>query len=120
MVDPEPKEEQNTPSSTLRPASRRLVSELRDVSLKMQLRMSPAMKHSICKNCNTLLLDGSTCSTEVENKSKDGKKLWADVLVRKCIVCGLAKRFPLAARRQKRRPYRERKVEHQEIDLSGG
>ena len=88
------------------PVSRRLVSDLCSVTLKAQIRMSPAIKHSICKHCDTLLLDGSTCSNEVENKSKGGKKPWADILVRKCDTCGFTKRFPLAAERQMRRPLR--------------
>ncbi|PBP26464.1 RNAse P Rpr2/Rpp21/SNM1 subunit domain-containing protein [Diplocarpon rosae] len=89
------------------PASRRLVADLRSVSQKVLVRVSPAMKHSMCKNCDTILLDGSTCTSEIENRSRGGKKQWADVLVRKCNTCGLAKRFPLAAERQKRRPQRE-------------
>ncbi|KAM3066736.1 hypothetical protein ACMFMG_011939 [Clarireedia jacksonii] len=90
----------------LRPLSRRLLSDLRSVSLKGVMRISPAMKNSICKNCQTLLIDGSTSTAEVENKSKGGKKPWADMLVRKCNTCGLEKRFPVAAERQPRRPHR--------------
>jgi ribonuclease P protein subunit RPR2 len=86
--------------------SRRLISDLRSVSLKGLMRMSPDMKHSICKNCQTLLMEGTTCTAQVENQSKGGKKPWADVLVRKCNTCGLKKRFPLAAERQARRPRR--------------
>ncbi|KAI6712792.1 hypothetical protein PZA11_000516 [Diplocarpon coronariae] len=89
------------------PASRRLVADLRFVSQKVLMRISPAMKHSICKNCDTMLLHGPTCTSEIENRSRGGKKQWADVLVRKCNVCGLAKRFPLTDKRQKRRPQRE-------------
>ncbi|TVY83147.1 Ribonuclease P protein subunit rpr2 [Lachnellula suecica] len=90
-----------------RPASRRLVADLRAVTLKGQMRISPAMKHTLCKKCDTLLVDGSTCTNQVENKSKGGKKPWADVLVRRCHTCGSEKRFPMAAERQKRRPYRQ-------------
>ncbi|KAL2069085.1 hypothetical protein VTL71DRAFT_15423 [Oculimacula yallundae] len=89
------------------PASRRLVSDMRAVSHKVLMRISPAMKHSICKNCDTMMIDGSTCTSEVENRSKGGKKPWADILVRRCNTCGLAKRFPLVADRQKRRPQRK-------------
>lgn len=88
--------------------SRRLASELRAVSLKAQLRISPSMKHAICKNCDTVLIERSTCTNEMENKSKGGKKPWADVLVRKCHICGVAKRYPLTATRQKRRHLREK------------
>jgi ribonuclease P protein subunit RPR2 len=92
--------------AALRPASRRLIFDLRAVSLKAQMRMSPAMKRSICKNCDTLLVDGSTCTSQVENKSKGGKKPWADILVWKCNTCGIARRIPVVAERQKRRPRR--------------
>ncbi|RFU32584.1 hypothetical protein B7463_g3753, partial [Scytalidium lignicola] len=98
-------------SSSLQPASRRLVSDLRSVSLKMQMRMSPAMKHTLCKNCDTLLIDGSTCTNIVENRSRGGKKPWADILLRRCNTCGLTKRFPINAPRQKRRPDRLSKAE---------
>ena len=96
----------NASNQLFQPVSRRLISDLRSVSLKGQLRMSPTMKHSICKNCDTMLIDGTTCSNEVENKSKGGKKHWADVLVRKCNTCGFVRRFPLTTERQKRRPKR--------------
>jgi ribonuclease P protein subunit RPR2 len=105
--------------SPLKPASRRLVSDLRSVSLKVQMRMSPAMKHSICKNCDTMLIDGSTCTNEVENKSKGGKKQWADVLVRKCNTCGFEKRFPIGAERQKRRPHGTKEAKIPRDDKQG-
>jgi ribonuclease P protein subunit RPR2 len=93
-------------SSPFTPASRRLISNLRSVSLKVQMRISPTMKQSMCKNCDTMLFDGKSCSTEIENKSNGGKKPWADVLVRKCSTCGLERRFPLSTEKQKRRPNR--------------
>ena len=96
---------QETSGSLHQSSARRIVSDLRGVGGKVLIRMSPAMKQSICRNCDTLLFDGSTCSVEVENKSKGGKKPWADVLVRKCCTCGYVKRYPLGER-QKRRPHR--------------
>ena len=98
-------------ASELQPAARHLVSDLRSVALKGQSRLSPSMKHTICKNCNSLLIDGSTCSNQVENKSKGGKKSWADVLLRTCYTCGMERRFPVAAKRQPWRPCREKKEE---------
>jgi len=98
-----PIESQSTSSQVL---SRQMLSDLRSVSHKMLIRLSPAMKHTICKRCDTLLVDGSTCITEVENKSKNGKKPWADVLVRKCTSCGCESRFPVNVDRQFRRPHR--------------
>lgn len=103
----------------LQNASRLLVANLRSISLKAQMRISPTMKHSICKYCDTMLFPGSTCTSEVENKSKGGHKSWADVLVVRCNSCGRAKRTPLAAPRQKRRPARplpDPNIKAQEIE----
>lgn len=90
--------------------SRKLLSDLRSVSLKAQIRLSPTMKHTICRRCSTMLIDGSTCTSEIENKSKGGKKPWADILVRRCNSCGCEKRHPVAVERQLRRPYRQPKA----------
>lgn len=89
-----------------------LTSHLRSVSLKGQIRLSPAMKHSICKRCDAILIPGSTSSIRVENKSRGGKKAWADVLIVTCCLCNAVKRFPVGAKRQCRRPQRasERKL----------
>jgi ribonuclease P protein subunit RPR2 len=90
--------------------TRVLLSDLRTVSMKMQIRLSPGMKHTICKRCDALLQDGSTCVTKIENKSKNGRKPWADVLVRTCGNCGCEKRFPVNVERQPRRPNRVSKA----------
>ncbi|KAL2356690.1 RNAse P Rpr2/Rpp21/SNM1 subunit domain-containing protein [Cryomyces antarcticus] len=83
-----------------------LLSHLRAVSMKSQIRMSQEMKRSICKRCNTLLLPG-TCSTrKAENRSKNGRKPWADVLLVGCASCGAEKRFPTGSDRQTRKSNR--------------
>lgn len=86
--------------------SHRLLADFRSVSLKSQIRVSPAMKRSICKFCDALLVEGQTCTSTVENASKGGRKPWADVLVMTCHTCHHAKRFPVDAPRQPRRPFR--------------
>ncbi|OTB05038.1 hypothetical protein M426DRAFT_11129 [Hypoxylon sp. CI-4A] len=118
---------QNDPARHAKQAlSRRFITDLRSTSLKSQIRLSPAMKHTICKFCDSLLIEGDTSSSAVENKSKAGKKPWADVLVVKCHTCGGVKRFPVQAPRQKRRPIREKESkekpekEIQEIDIVMG
>lgn len=108
-----------SPKLAYRPASRRLISDLRSVTLKGQMRISPTMKHSVCKGCDTMLIDGSTCTNGVENKSKGGKKPWADVIVRQCHTCGLEEIFPVAATRQKRRPQRSLPKEIQTEGIHG-
>ncbi|KAI2604896.1 Rpr2-domain-containing protein [Hypoxylon fragiforme] len=83
--------------------SRRFITDLRSASLKSQIRLSPAIKHTICKLCDSLLIEGDSSTSVVENKSKGGKKPWADVLVVKCHTCGGVRRFPVQAPRQNRR-----------------
>ncbi|SLM40514.1 RNAse P, Rpr2/Rpp21 subunit [Lasallia pustulata] len=99
------------------PMARRLLSHLRGVSLKSQIRLSPAMKHSVCKRCDTLLVPGSTSTSRIENLSRGGKKPWADVMVICCGVCYAEKRFPVGARRQqKRKQRRQDAVEQPEVN----
>ncbi|KAL2876150.1 hypothetical protein SGCOL_008692 [Colletotrichum sp. CLE4] len=95
--------------STNEKVARRFVSDIRAVSLKAQIRPSPSVKQMMCKFCDSLLIEGKSCATTVENLSKGGKKPWADVMVTKCRTCGNVKRFPVSAPRQKRRPFREPK-----------
>lgn len=108
--NPNPEKNLRTAIQT-RNMSHRLLADFRSVSLKSQIRVSPAMKRSICKFCDTLLVEGQTCTSTVENTSKGGRKPWADVLVIKCHTCHHAKRFPVDAPRQQRRPLRTAKEE---------
>ena len=91
--------------------ARRLLSDLRAASLKTQIRLDPSVKRTVCKYCDTLLIEGASCRSSVENRSRGGRKPWADVLVVKCGTCGGEKRFPVSAARQKRRPFRGEGVE---------
>ena len=83
--------------------SRQLLAHLRAVSLRSQIKLTPAMKHTMCKRCSVLLIPGSTSTSHIENKSSGGRKPWADVLVTTCTACGTSKRFPVGAKRQVRR-----------------
>ncbi|KAI1466496.1 Rpr2-domain-containing protein [Daldinia caldariorum] len=99
--------------------SRRFITDLRSTSLKSQIRLSPSMKHTICKFCDSLLIEGETSSSSLENRSKGGKKPWAETLVVSCHACGGVKRFPLQAPRQKRQTCRaanSRKEKEKEKD----
>ncbi|KAK3938397.1 ribonuclease P protein component 4 [Diplogelasinospora grovesii] len=92
--------------ASLKGMSRRLATDLRNVSLKSRIRLTPAVKQTVCKYCDSILIDGESCNSLVENKSKGGKKPWADVLVRKCHMCGRERRYPVSTKRQKRRSER--------------
>lgn len=94
------------PTKAAQNMSRKLLTDLRAVTLKSQIRISPDIKRTICKHCDTLLIEGQTCSSAVENKSKGGKKPWADVLVIRCHTCSREKRFPVDVQKQKRRSLR--------------
>jgi ribonuclease P protein subunit RPR2 len=83
-----------------------LGSQLRSVSQKSQIRLSHDLKRSLCKSCNALLIPGQSSSTKIENKSKNGKKPWADVLLIECQTCGAIKRFPVGSKRQERKAER--------------
>jgi len=84
-----------------------LNAHLRSVAQKAQIRLSQDIKHAICKICSSPLIEGETCLRSTENMSKGGRKPWADVLVLKCCACGASKRFPIGAKKQKRKSLRE-------------
>lgn len=82
--------------------SRHLLSQLRAVSLKSQIRLAPELKHSFCKRCDTLLVPGETSTTRTTNDSRQSQKPWADVLVITCTYCGTARRIPYGQRPNRR------------------
>ncbi|KXJ94071.1 RNAse P Rpr2/Rpp21/SNM1 subunit domain-domain-containing protein [Microdochium bolleyi] len=86
--------------------SRRYMTDMRSTSKKAQISMSPALKHTICKYCDTLLVEGQNSTAAIENLSRGGRKPWADMLVVTCHTCGGFKRFPVHVTRQKGRPSR--------------
>jgi ribonuclease P protein subunit RPR2 len=90
----------------LRGMSRQLLTALRSVSKKSSMRLSQDMKRTICRRCDTLLIEGRTLNSTIENKSRGEKKTWADMLVMKCSVCGNEKRFPVNAPRPARKTKR--------------
>jgi ribonuclease P protein subunit RPR2 len=85
-----------------------LSSHLNQVARKSQIRLAPEVKHSICKRCGTIQVEGEACTKFTENLSKGGTKRDADVLIQECKVCGAKKRWPVGA--QRRRKKRERKM----------
>lgn len=91
--------------------SRHMISNLRAVSQKAQIRIGSQLKQTACKFCDTVQIEGQTCTSSVENASRGGRKPWADVLTIRCKTCGNSKRYPVSAPRQKRRSLREVKGE---------
>ncbi|KAK8005258.1 hypothetical protein PG990_011295 [Apiospora arundinis] len=100
-----------------RTCSRHLLTTMRTTSEKAVIRLSPALKHNVCKFCDSLLIEGETCVSVVENASKGGKKPWADVLVIRCKACKGVKRFPVGASRQKKQKLRSSATYTEETDV---
>lgn len=86
--------------------SRQMLTDMRVVTQKILIRSSADLKRTICKFCDTLQIEGQTSTSTIENKSRGGRKHWADVLAIQCSTCGHVKRFPVSAQRQKRKPLR--------------
>jgi len=78
--------------------SRHLLSHLRAVSLKSQIRLEPCLKRFICKRCNEFLVPSKSSTERIKNTSRKGCKPWVDVLVVSCNFCGTFRRFPLPQR----------------------
>ena len=60
------------------------------ISKKSVTKLSPALKRTICKGCQTLLVPGVNETIEIENKSKE-KAPHNDLLVHSCNTCGKKK-----------------------------
>lgn len=86
--------------------SRRLATDMRSVSLKTRIRLTPTVKQAVCKFCDSVLIEGHSCTSTVENRSRGGRKPWADVLVRRCHTCGRERRYPVSAEKQRRKTER--------------
>lgn len=97
---------QTGPYPSTEPLARVLLSQLRGISLKAQIRLGQDVKHSICKRCHQLLISGITSTARIENHSRNGAKPWANVLVVRCTFCNTPRRFPVGAKRQRPRKMR--------------
>jgi ribonuclease P protein subunit RPR2 len=90
------------------PQSRQFMAQLKEISQKTQIRVTPEMKRSICKRCQSLLVAGSTSEERIANASRSESKPWADVFEIRCKTCGTRKRFPIGQNRKKVKKRRER------------
>lgn len=79
--------------------SRHLLSQFREISQKTQIRVTPELKRSFCKCCQSLLIAGSTSLETITNASANELKPWADVFEIRCKTCGTVKRFPIGQQR---------------------
>ena len=83
-----------------------LISQVRSIAAKAQIRLEKETKHHLCKGCDAVLIPNVTSTTMLENKSKAGTKPWATTKIVSCNLCGISKRFPTGAKRQLRKSLR--------------
>jgi ribonuclease P protein subunit RPR2 len=76
------------------PLARELSSQTLTITRKTKIRISKDIKRTICKGCTSKLIEGHNSVSRTENRSRDGRKAWADVRVVTCLSCGLEKRIP--------------------------
>ena len=79
--------------------SRALLENMDLVSKKTVLRLSPAMKRTVCKKCHNFLIPGIGVSINIQNLTKQ-KYEHNDVLVYTCTTCGTKKRYPVGRNRK--------------------
>jgi ribonuclease P protein subunit RPR2 len=96
----------NHPHGSAGGMARYLNNHVAQVARKSQIRLQYDTKHSICKRCTNYLVEGQTCTRTVVNLSKGRRKPHADVLVVECGYCAAQRRFPIGARRQKKKAIR--------------
>jgi len=66
--------------------SKRYIQLARKIGLRYNVRFSPQLKRKFCKECNSLLISGSTEQTRIDGKTK--------TIVKKCLKCGKISRYP--------------------------
>lgn len=64
------------------------------ISHKSVIKLTPNLKRSVCKKCDTLLIPGLTMTIRIHNSSK-AKTPHNDILVYECNECKEVKRFPV-------------------------
>lgn len=92
------------------PLAREMSSHTIAIIKKTKLRISPDLKRTICKRCSSKLIEGQSSFTRTENKSRDGRKAWAEVVVVTCQFCEMEKRIPLGQKRGRKKDQRSTKA----------
>ncbi|KII92605.1 hypothetical protein PLICRDRAFT_172677 [Plicaturopsis crispa FD-325 SS-3] len=69
--------------------SRAYVKTMKVVGQKAIVRMDPAVKRTLCKGCNTVLVPGSTANVRVRSSSSHGH-----IVVYTCLSCTTTRRLP--------------------------
>ncbi|KAI0744090.1 RNAse P Rpr2/Rpp21/SNM1 subunit domain-containing protein [Daedaleopsis nitida] len=69
--------------------SRCYVGSMRIVGQKAMVRMDPSIKRTLCKQCDTVLMPGSTATVRVKPLHSHGH-----VVVYTCLTCNTSRRIP--------------------------
>jgi ribonuclease P protein subunit RPR2 len=66
--------------------SRRYIQLARKIGLRYNVRLPKEVKRKFCKNCNSLLIPGTTEQVRIDSKTK--------TVARKCLKCNKVFRYP--------------------------
>lgn len=100
--------------------ARELSSQTTAITRKTKIRIAPGLKRTICKGCSSKLVEGQSSSSRTENKSRVGRKAWADVLIVTCLSCKMEKRYPVGQSRGTKKAQRKAKSVSKESEQVSG
>lgn len=78
--------------------SRHCARQLDLVAKKAVLKLTPAVKRTLCKKCHAMMIPGLSVEIFIENLS-NLKSPKSDVLVHRCMECNTSKRYPIGINR---------------------
>jgi len=71
-------------------------THMTSIGKKLQLKMDPSIKRSLCKSCHGFLIVGVTSKVKIKNvQSRKGKKKTKKTQRWICLSCQFTKDFPL-------------------------
>jgi ribonuclease P protein subunit RPR2 len=76
--------------------SSRYVETARKIAMAAKIRLPTVYRRQICKNCNTLLVQGSNCRVRIKQKREPH-------VVITCLNCGYQMRMLLRKKKEKQR-----------------
>lgn len=74
--------------------SNRYVATARKIAMAAKIPLPTPYKRQICKNCNTLLVQGTNCRVRIRQKREPH-------VVITCLNCGCKTRIPIKKKREK-------------------
>ena len=76
--------------------SNRYVETARKIAMAAKIRLPTVYRRQICKNCNTLLMQGSNCRVRIKQKRESH-------VVVTCLNCGYQSRLLLRKKKERQR-----------------